>query len=299
MQKAVIVQYEQAENAGDWSLTNNFNLGMPYCQELADPRPNSHHAKMKRLWFFTCAQAFTLVSPRMFEEFMLDYQMPIMGKFGLVSYACCEDITHKIASLRKIPNLRRIGVTPVSNVRKCAEQIGLDYVFSWKPNPADLAVPVLDEDRVRRNIRAMLETTKSCRVELIMKDNHTIGHNPENVTRWCRIARVRRQGPKYLVKSIPLGCTHPTLWLRQAQPPGAEPVEAQSTQHDRLDKVLDGSGHLREGAPHTPGPLSPESEGSSAFFPFPQLPLHFLPHLLSYIRFKSGTRIIIRIAYPE
>jgi hypothetical protein len=26
-------------------------------------------------------------------------------------------------------------------------------------------------------------------VEIIMKDNHTIGHNPENVVRFCRIAR--------------------------------------------------------------------------------------------------------------
>jgi hypothetical protein len=26
-------------------------------------------------------------------------------------------------------------------------------------------------------------------VEAIMKDNHTIGNNPQNVIRWCRIAR--------------------------------------------------------------------------------------------------------------
>jgi hypothetical protein len=26
-------------------------------------------------------------------------------------------------------------------------------------------------------------------VELIMKDNHTIGNRPENVVEWCRIAK--------------------------------------------------------------------------------------------------------------
>jgi hypothetical protein len=26
-------------------------------------------------------------------------------------------------------------------------------------------------------------------VEAIMKDNHTIGNNPQNVIRWCQIAR--------------------------------------------------------------------------------------------------------------
>jgi len=42
---------------------------------------------------------------------------------------------------------------------------------------------------VRNNLRRALERTKNCRVEVIMKDNHTIGKNPENVIRWCRIAR--------------------------------------------------------------------------------------------------------------
>jgi hypothetical protein len=26
-------------------------------------------------------------------------------------------------------------------------------------------------------------------VEIIMKDNHTIGRRPENVVRWCQIAK--------------------------------------------------------------------------------------------------------------
>jgi len=28
-----------------------------------------------------------------------------------------------------------------------------------------------------------------CRVEVIMKDNHTLGRNPVNPVAWCRIAR--------------------------------------------------------------------------------------------------------------
>ena len=77
-----------------------------------------------------------MISPQMFEEFMLQYQRPIMTKFGLVSYACCEDVTTKIDALRTIPNLRRIGIPPICDVGRCAEQIQHDYVFAWKPNPA-------------------------------------------------------------------------------------------------------------------------------------------------------------------
>ena len=49
-----------------------------------------------------------------------------------------EDLTNKIDMLRTIPNLRRIAVSPFANVRRCAEQIGTDYVMSYRPSPADM-----------------------------------------------------------------------------------------------------------------------------------------------------------------
>ena len=58
-----------------------------------------------------------------------------------------------------------------------------------KPTPVDLAVPVMDEDAVRSKLREAMKTTRNCRVEVIMKDNETIGNNPRNVINWCRIAR--------------------------------------------------------------------------------------------------------------
>jgi hypothetical protein len=47
----------------------------------------------------------------------------------------------------------------------------------------------MNEERVRADLRRALHITRGCLVEVIMKDNHTIGNNPENVIRWCRIAR--------------------------------------------------------------------------------------------------------------
>lgn len=95
MRDAVLRQFQQSQDAGDWGRTNNFNMGMPYSKELPDPQANCKGIPMQSLWFFTCSQAFTVISPRMFEEFMLQYQMPIMLQFGLVSYGCCEDLTRK------------------------------------------------------------------------------------------------------------------------------------------------------------------------------------------------------------
>jgi hypothetical protein len=69
------------------------------------------------------------------------------------------------------------------------ELLGKDYIMSLKPLPTPLAASVLDEEEIRSDIRSDLTRTRGCCVELIMKDNNTIGGNPENVKTWCRIAR--------------------------------------------------------------------------------------------------------------
>ena len=188
MRNAVLEQFDEAETAGDWGLSNGTNMGMPYAEDLKDPAPNRRGAAMKELWFFTCAQAFTLVSPQMFEEFMLQYQKPIMAKFGLVSYACCEDVTTKIDALKAIPNLRRIGIPPICDVRKCAEQIQRDYVFAWKPNPAMVCCG-FDADDIRKTMQNALEASKGCVVDIMLKDVTTIQGRPERLKAWTDIVR--------------------------------------------------------------------------------------------------------------
>ena len=47
----------------------------------------------------------------------------------------------------------------------------------------------MDQDRVRSDLREALRIARDNCVELIMKDNHTLGGNPENLLNWARIAR--------------------------------------------------------------------------------------------------------------
>ena len=56
-----------------------------------------------------------------------------------------------------------------------------------KPNPSDLAVPEMNTERVRKDMRRNLEITKDCVTEIIMKDNHTLGNNPNNAVMWVKI----------------------------------------------------------------------------------------------------------------
>lgn len=189
MRDGILANQAEAEEAGDWSLADSFNQAMPYGGGLAAPRAGVYGCRRSQLWGFFAAQEFTLVSPAMHEEFLLQYQLPIMQHFGRIAYGCCEDLTQKIDMLRQVPNLRIIAVTPRADVRRCAEQIGTDYVISWRPNPTDMVCCGFDEARIERMVREGLEACHGCCVHLHLKDVETLEGDPSRLARWVRIVR--------------------------------------------------------------------------------------------------------------
>ncbi len=189
MSKAILDTHDQAEIAGDWGLCAHQNQAMPYAEELGDPAPNHNGVSRKQLWGYMAAQEFALVSPSMHYEFLLQYQIPILSKFGLVAYGCCEDLTNKIDILRKIPNLRRIAVSPFADVAKCAEQIGKDYIFSYRPSPADMVSYGLDEDKIKAILKKDLESAKQCHVDITLKDVETVQGDSDRIKNWVKITR--------------------------------------------------------------------------------------------------------------
>lgn len=189
MSEGILSVHEQAEKANDWGLCNHQNQAMPYSEELDDPAPNHFGIKRSQLWGYMAAQEFALVSPSMHYEFLLQYQIPILSKFGLVAYGCCEDLTNKIDILRKIPNLRRIAVSPFANVAKCAEQIGTDYIISYRPSPADMVSYGFNEDRICKILKQDLEILKHCHADITLKDVETVQKDPNRIRNWVILAR--------------------------------------------------------------------------------------------------------------
>jgi len=189
MSDGVLTTHEEAEAAGDWRLCNHQNQAMSYAQELSDPTANSESVKREQLWGYCAAQEMAQVSPEMHDEFMLRYQRPIMEKFGLIAYGCCEDLTHKIEYLKKIPNLRRIAVAPTADVRKCAEEIQQDYVLSWRPNPSEMICCGFNPDHIRRVVKDAMEASKGCHVDITLKDVQTVQYRPENLKEWVKLVR--------------------------------------------------------------------------------------------------------------
>jgi hypothetical protein len=189
MSDGILKTQEEAEAAGDWGLCAHQNQAMPYAEELEDPAANVNGVQRSRLWVHMAAQELTAVSPAMHDEFMLQYQLPILKPFGLVAYGCCEDLTDKIDMLRQIPNLRRIAVSPFSNVARCAEQIGRDYVLSYRPSPADMVSYGFDRDRIRSILKRDLEACANSHVDITLKDVETVEKDPTRVKHWVALTR--------------------------------------------------------------------------------------------------------------
>lgn len=190
MRDGVLRAHDQAEAAGDWGLCDHYNQAMAYDAALEDPAANVRGVSRDRLWCFVAAQEYTGVSPAMHDEFLLQYQLPIISRFARVAYGCCEDLTHKIELLRRrIPRLRRIAVAPAANVARCAEQIGRDYVLSYRPSPADMVSYGFDEARIRAILRRDLLACRNSHVDITLKDVETVQGDPTRIRRWVALAR--------------------------------------------------------------------------------------------------------------
>ncbi|HEY3323951.1 MAG TPA: hypothetical protein VGP72_26095 [Planctomycetota bacterium] len=161
-----------------------------YTDELPAPGYDPKKPRLKDLWMFGLAQMFSTVSPAMFKEFEVDYASKLCERFGLVYYGCCDPLDGKMKEVRHIPNVRKISMSPWTNQERGAEQIGRDYVFSRKPNPAFVAYDAFDAEEVRSDLQTTVNVCKKhgCPCELILKDISTVRYEPQRLTQWAEVA---------------------------------------------------------------------------------------------------------------
>ncbi len=180
------------EEHGLLSLNNDSTYvgsgGFGWTHELPQSGSNGN-VRTQDMWGFCDSQETVQVSPKLFAEFVYPYQLPIMERFGINCYGCCEPLDKRWHVVKNYPNLRRVSASAWVNIESMADMLADKYIYSMKPSPTPVAMPVMDEEAVRTSLREALQATRNCRVEVIMKDNHTIGNNPNNVIRWCQIAR--------------------------------------------------------------------------------------------------------------
>ncbi|MBT3343575.1 MAG: hypothetical protein HN712_03280 [Gemmatimonadetes bacterium] len=171
---------------------------MGYTHELPDSRHTDsghtgadHTGPVRTVdqWALLESQETVGVSPELFGEFILPYQLDVARLFGRIYYGCCEPVDSRIHLLRQLPNLARISVSPWADEAAMADACGTQIVYSRKQNPTLISTEVFDEAAIRADLLTTLETAADCRVELVMKDVHTLSEQPERLPRWVALAR--------------------------------------------------------------------------------------------------------------
>ena len=169
---------------------NTIHCTGAFTDELPAPGFNPRHPRVKDLWTSGMAQIFSTVSPAMHQEFEIDYAAKWYARFGLGYYGCCEPLDKKVDIIRNLPHVRKISMSTWIDVERGAEQIGRDFVFSRKPNPAFLAWHEWEPEAVERDLRDTQEKCNryGCPFEFILKDISTLLYQPQRLWEWVDIA---------------------------------------------------------------------------------------------------------------
>ncbi len=161
-----------------------------YTDDLPAPGYDPRKPRTKDLWMFGLAQILGSVSPKMFQEYEVEYASRICERFGLVYYGCCDPLHDRIAQVRMIPNVRKVSMSPWVDEERGAAEIGSDFVYSRKPSPALVAMDHFDREQVRADLTRTLAVCEKygCPLEFILKDISTVRYEPERLTWWADIA---------------------------------------------------------------------------------------------------------------
>lgn len=167
--------------------------GLGWTEQL---HPNPDAVTLDQMWGLQEAQEITGISPDMYAEFIFPYHSRTANLFGFNCYACCEGADPYWDSVKNLHNLRRVSVSQWANLEKMAENLGKNYIFSYKANPSEVAMPNMNESLIRSSIGHALDMTRENNVEIVLKDLHTISNQPEQVYRWVEIVR-KEIGKRY------------------------------------------------------------------------------------------------------
>jgi hypothetical protein len=185
LQKGVLRAHKAVEETGLFTLNN---IGAMYCSDAPrdDARPGN--ITLRDLWLGTESQEFQEISPAMWEEFLLSYQIPILSRFWLTSYGCCEDLTRKIDGVLRIPSLRLFVCSAWTDLEKVVDAVGDRYAIMWREKASDI-VFADSIDPIRKNQEEAMRIAQGCCTQIVLRELQTLNGRPERLNDWAESAK--------------------------------------------------------------------------------------------------------------
>ena len=192
-------RFQLMEDAGIWGVPHKSDplgsAGLRFAADLPDWRtaddPTTFAPKLSESWGFTCAEIFTCVSPAMHDEFGFEYDRQLMGQFRYINVGCCETLDKKVQQARSLPNVRKVSVSEWCDVAEAAENMGPDFVYSYRAAGLHFAQEPWNRDAAKEEISAVLEAARGCPVEIVLNIGGTLGKGDagRELVEWCQMVR--------------------------------------------------------------------------------------------------------------
>ncbi len=184
LQRGVTTVMEQVEAMG--LLTEN-NAEEMYCSDSIRRTPPGQPLRISDLWGHAESQMFELVSPAMWREFLMEYQRPILERFGLVSYGCCENLTHKIDGVLGLRNLRIFVCSAWTDLGKVVDAVGGRYTIMWRQKASDVVFG--RPEAMRTHLREGMRISRGCCRQIVLRELQTLNGDLHRLHTWAQYAK--------------------------------------------------------------------------------------------------------------
>jgi len=174
---------DQFEASGLLTLNN---LGFFACDDLPQTDFDGR-VRLRDCWGRGESQEFHGVSPAQHDEYLLQYQKPILQRWGLSYYGCCEDLTNKIQSILSVPNLRRFVCSAWTDIEKLASALGNRYCIEWRQKATDV-VFAPDLSQMEKHLEDGLRAARGTPTMIVLQELETVRGDLGRLREWTALA---------------------------------------------------------------------------------------------------------------
>ncbi len=169
-------------------LDHNNDAPMTYCEDFGPPPDSDGKLSLANLWCAANSQEYDQVSPEMWEEFCLRYQLPMMKEFGRVAYGCCENLTQKLDGVLKIPNLHVLVCGAWTDMDVLLEKTSPEkQVIMWRQKATDVVMPD-SVDSIHKDLEEGAKKLRGRSYQIVLRELQTLAGHNNRLQEWTRLA---------------------------------------------------------------------------------------------------------------
>jgi len=163
-------------------------------KEWAKERSKFLHSPIEKTFLFNDEVGLPLITPEMYEEFVLPYEIELANFYGGILYwHSCGDTSDFINLIKRIPGLRMFHVGPRTDVLRAAVAFGPDASLDVDLDPFRDVLEA-DEEKMKSKIKKIIDICTERDVSFCIRADgfqpvHTLKEDLPKIKLWIDLAQ--------------------------------------------------------------------------------------------------------------